>query len=226
MLILALDTSLDACSVAIYDRETRSMIAFESEVIGKGHAERLMAMMSSVISSAGIAFSDIGRIGVTIGPGSFTGIRVGLATARGLSLASGIRVVGISTLDAIAREAPAGGPVLVVLDARRGEVYAGLYDGSHTLISPPALLTLEAAATAATAAQASLFGSGAPLVRAAQSPENLPILGLKAYPDIAHVAALTAVTAAQTEPPKPLYLRAPDAKPQTRGIVDRAGDVA
>jgi tRNA threonylcarbamoyl adenosine modification protein YeaZ len=223
MLILALDTSLDACSVALYDSAGASMLAYETEVIGKGHAERLMAMMTAVMAEAGVAFSAVARIGVTVGPGSFTGIRVGLAAARGLSLASGIPVVGISTLDAIAPDAPGDEPALVVLDARRGEVYAALYDRSRRLVSPPALLTLADAATVAIAAQAGLFGSGAPLVSATQSPATLPISGLKAYPDIFHVAVLAADAAAPSEPPKPLYLRAPDAKPQTRGVVERAG---
>ena len=226
MLLLALDTALDACSVALYDSAADRIVASQSEVIGKGHAERLMAMISAVMAEAKVGFPDLDRIGVTVGPGSFTGIRVGLATARGLALAAGKPVVGVSTLDAIARSAPGDGPIMVVLDARRGEVYAGLYDGNHSPISPPALLTLDQAACAVTAAVAKMFGSGADLVASAQPAESFEISGIDGYPDILHVARLTAVTAAYLEPPKPLYLRAPDAKPQTRGRVARTGDAA
>lgn len=226
MLILALDTALDACSVALYDSTAGQMLASRTEVIGKGHAERLMAMISDVMSEASIAFDAIDRIGVTIGPGSFTGIRVGLATARGLALASGKPVVGVSTLDAIARSAPACDRLMVVLDARRGEVYTALYDGNRKAISEPALLSLESAGTAVTAAVAKMFGSGADLVAATQDIEKSNVLGLMGWPDIAEVCAMAADTAAYPEPPKPLYLRAPDAKPQTRGRVERVGDSA
>ena len=226
MLILALDTSLDACSVALYDSATEAMLASASEVIGKGHAERLMAMLTDVMARSGVGFDAVDRIGVTIGPGSFTGIRVGLATARGLALASGKPVVGISTLDAIACAAPGEDPVMVVLDARRGEVYAGLYDGNRSPISASTLMPLALCATAVTAAVAKMFGSGANLVAAAQPTDVFSISGHDGVPDIGHVARLTAVAAALSQPPKPLYLRAPDAKPQTRGVVDRAGDAA
>jgi len=225
MLCLALDTAMDACSVALYESATGEMRFRQSEVIGKGHAERLMAMISEVMAEGCCEFTDLARIGVTIGPGSFTGIRVGLATARGLALASGKPAVGISTLDAIARSAPEAARTLVVLDARRDEVYAGLYDGNHVLISPPALMTLENAAVTATAADAVLYGSGAPLVAALINEEISRISGIAAFPDIADVAALTALAAADFEPPRPLYLRAPDAKPQTRGVVERASAI-
>jgi tRNA threonylcarbamoyl adenosine modification protein YeaZ len=221
MLILALDTSLDACSVALFDSEANELRASRSELIGKGHAERLMAMISDVMAEAGVGFAAVDRIGVTIGPGSFTGIRAGLAAARGLGLAAGIPVVGVSTLDAIARQAPGTDTVMVILDARRGEVYTGLYDGNRLPISSPSLLTLESAASAVTAAVAEMFGSGADLVASAQTNEKSEVLGLAATPDILDVARLTAVTAAPLEAPRPLYLRAPDAKPQTRGRVER-----
>jgi tRNA threonylcarbamoyladenosine biosynthesis protein TsaB len=149
-----------------------------------------------------------------------------LATARGLGLASGKPVVGMSTLDAIARSASNAEPTLVVLDARRDEVYASLYDADHVQMSPPELLTIGAAAKAAIAADAVLYGSGAPLVAEHMSPGSARISGLTAFPDIAHVAALAALLPLSSEPPKPLYLRAPDAKPQTRGVAERAAPFA
>ena len=225
MLILAIDTALDACSAALFDSDANRVVAVETEVIGKGHAERLMAMISAVMTKASVDFNAIDKIGVTVGPGSFTGIRVGLATARGLALAAGKPVVGVSTLEAIAREASTDKPFMVALDARRGELYTRLYDGNHSAISDPQLLTIAEATTALTAAlKPQVFGSGAPLLAEAQPSATIQVLGLTAYPDIENVARITAVTAAQSEPPKPLYLRAPDAKPQTRGVVERRGD--
>ena len=225
MLILAIDTALDACSAALFDSDANRVVAVETEVIGKGHAERLMAMISAVMTKASVDFNALDKIGVTVGPGSFTGIRVGLATARGLALAAGKPVVGVSTLEAIAREASTDKPFMVALDARRGELYTRLYDGNHSAISDPQLLTIAEATTALTAAlKPQVFGSGAPLLAEAQPSATIQVLGLTAYPDIENVARITAVTAAQSEPPKPLYLRAPDAKPQTRGVVERRGD--
>jgi tRNA threonylcarbamoyladenosine biosynthesis protein TsaB len=140
-------------------------------------------------------------------------------------LAAGKPVVGVSTLAAIAREIEDAGPVMIALDARRGEVYTQLYLGNHAAISPPALMTVESAGTAVTAAGAKLFGSGANLVAASQSSVIIDVLGTTAYPAIENVARCTAVSAALGDAPKPLYLRAPDAKPQTRGVVERVGVV-
>ena len=98
MRLLAIDTALDACSVAVV---SGPRIVAETDVIGRGHAERLVAMIEAVMAKADCGFSDLDRIAVTVGPGSFTGIRVGLATARGLALAAGKPLVGVLTLDAM-----------------------------------------------------------------------------------------------------------------------------
>ena len=222
MRLLAIDTSLDACSVAATAADGTD--ACLSELLGKGHAERLTAMLATIMARSGGSFAGLDRIGVTIGPGSFTGIRVGLATARGLALAADKPLVGVSTLDAIALAAGRAaalvgwsGPVAVALDARRGEVYARLYDAAGNPLSDPALLTIEAAADLAGQHQAALFGSGALLLAAMSSASALPVIGTDATPEISDVATLTRLAPLTGIPPKPLYLRAPDAKPQTRG---------
>ncbi len=152
MFILAIDTALDACSVAVFDTATETFPALETEVIGKGHAERLMAMIETTMAKAGLRFPDLGRIAVTVGPGSFTGIRVGLAAARGIGLAGKLPVVGISTLDAIAKGAPGDEPVMIALDARRSEVYVATYDAAREMIGEPDILTVDEAITRARAA--------------------------------------------------------------------------
>lgn len=223
MFILAIDTALDACSVAVYDTATEALPALETEVIGKGHAERLMAMIESVMVKAGIGFANLGRIAVTVGPGSFTGIRVGLAAARGIGLAGSLPVVGISTLDAIARGVPGDAPVFIALDARRNEVYVASYDADRQLIGEPEILTVDEAITRAIAAGIALHGSGAPLL-AQQAPDSgFVVTGETDWPDIRDVARLGAAAPEPSEAPKPLYLRAPDAKPQTRGRIERIG---
>lgn len=220
MRLIAIDTALDACSVAIV---SGAEIIAETEVIGRGHAERLMAMIEAVMTKAGSRFSDLDRIAVTVGPGSFTGIRVGLATARGLALAAAKPLVGVLTLDAMAHAAPATDrPLLVVLDARRGETYARAYAADGEPLGEPQVLTLAAAAAVATQLGADLYGSAAGLIVAAAPDARLKSLGQPAYPEIAAVAALGARATPGAVPPKPLYLRAPDAKPQTNGIVARA----
>lgn len=226
MLILAIDTALDACSVAVFDTATEAFPALETEVIGKGHAERLMAMIETAMGSAKIGFADLGRIAVTVGPGSFTGIRVGLAAARGIGLAGKLPVVGISTLDAIVRGVPGDEPVMIALDARRSEVYVATYDAARELIGEPDILTVDEAITRARAAGIALHGSGAPLLAQLAPDADFVVTGETDWPDIRDVARLGAAAPAASEPPKPLYLRAPDAKPQTRGRVERIGDQA
>ena len=102
MLILAIDTALDACAAGVLDTDAASVIAQESQAMKRGHAEALMPLIARVIRQAGIAFAALDRIAVTTGPGSFTGLRVGLSAARGIALAADKPVVGLSTLTAYA----------------------------------------------------------------------------------------------------------------------------
>src|SRR5215218_9687713 len=119
MLVLGLDTCLNACSVAVMDGET--VLAHASEVMARGHQERLATMAQQVMAQAGLAFSRLERIGATVGPGSFTGLRVGVAFAKGLGSALGVPVVGVGVLEALAAEAE--GPIAAAIDARRDQVY-------------------------------------------------------------------------------------------------------
>ncbi len=102
MLILAIDTALDACAAAVLDTTTSKVIALESQAMKRGHAEALMPLIARVMKESGVAFDALDRIAVTTGPGSFTGLRVGLSAARGIGLAAGKPVVGVTTLSAYA----------------------------------------------------------------------------------------------------------------------------
>src|SRR5476649_2367675 len=126
MLILAIDTALDACAAAVLDTESGRLIAQESLALKRGHAEALMPLIAHVIKASGIGFSGLDRIAVTTGPGSFTGLRVGLSAARGIALAAEKPVVGLTTLAAFAAPLVAEdqeSPIISVIDARHDQVF-------------------------------------------------------------------------------------------------------
>lgn len=126
MIVLGLDTCLNACSVAVLDGDR--VLAHATETMARGHQERLAPMAQMVMAAAALPFSRLDRIGATVGPGSFTGLRVGVATAQGLAIALDVPVAPVPTLDALAATLPfAEWPVCPVVDARKGEVYLSLY---------------------------------------------------------------------------------------------------
>jgi tRNA threonylcarbamoyladenosine biosynthesis protein TsaB len=212
MLVLAIDTAAHLCAAAILDDAKGEVVGQCVEDIGRGHAERMMAVIDAALGEAGIGFDAIGRIAVTVGPGSFTGIRVGVATARGLALALSVPAVGVTTLQAIAASVEGGErPVMAVLDARRGEVFGAVYGADGGEIEPPQALLPEDAARLTDRHVASLIGSGAELVAAEGA--GLRVLSTPAAPAIGDVARLGAA-ATLGAPPAPLYLRSPDAKVQ------------
>lgn len=206
MLVLGLDTCLNACSVAVLDGER--VLAHESEVMARGHQERLAPMAERAMATAGLGFDRLERVGVTIGPGSFTGLRVGLAFAKGLGAALSIPVVGVGTLEALAGQAR--GLVFAALDARREQVYLQAFEDGRALMAPDVLPVDTAAARVAELAQgraATFVGSGGPLLAGLVANAALvPADG----GDARIVARLAAMR--PPVPPKPLYLRAPDAK--------------
>ena len=125
-MLLALETSDRLCAACLLDRETGSIAASMTLDIERGHAERLMGMIQGVLNEAGIRYEHLTGLSVCVGPGSFTGIRVALATATGLSIALNIPVSGVTALQALALQAQPlahGRPILAAIDARRGDVY-------------------------------------------------------------------------------------------------------
>ena len=220
MRLLAIDTAYEACSVGVSGGERPPVLI--SERIGRGHAERLMGMIEAAMRDAGLAFADLDRIAVVVGPGSFTGVRVGIAAARGLALVSDTPVVGIGTLAALAEGARAMAgrvPVLAVIDARRDEIYAQAFGADGTPEGAPTAVSAGDAAAMLTAGM-HLAGSGADLVRAAAG-SDVPLVHRDASPDIAAVLRLGLAAPSSALPPKPLYLRPPDAKPQAAAQVAR-----
>ncbi len=207
MIVLAIDTCLTACSVALLRDD--EILGVTSEPTTRGHQERLAPMTRDLMAATRLKFAALDRVGVTVGPGSFTGLRVGLAFAKGLSFALGRPCLGVGTLEALAAGLADIGPRAAVIDAGRGRVYLQLFDGTVSL-SGPDILPIETAAARLVeiyaSAEVALTGPGAGLVA-----DALPgaIIRPQAAADPRAVARLAA-TAPQT-PPRPLYLRPPDA---------------
>lgn len=206
MLVLGLDTCLNACSVAVLDGER--VLAHASEDMARGHQERLAPMAQAVMAEAGVAFGALRRIGATVGPGSFTGLRVGVAFAKGLASALGVPAVGVGSLEALAAEAT--GFVAAAIDARRDQVYLQVFDEGHALMAPDVLPVGTAAARLAELAMGralTLVGSGAPLLADTAPGANVFTPHGCDARQVARLAAAKSPT-----PIRPLYLRAPDAK--------------
>lgn len=229
MTILALDTSLTACSVALLFADGRMVERFEE--MPRGHAEALFPMIEAVMAEAGVGYAALVKIAVALGPGSFTGVRAGVAAARGLALAAQKPLVGVGTLEIMARrcvlELPAEerqGGFAIVHDARRDEVYLQCFDAGGEPLSPPLVAGLSEALARLPDRVNTLAGSGAPaLARTgcdagrtlrAHVPALLPRAG-----DLTHLALNREPDA---RAPSPLYLREADAKPQTDKSVARA----
>ncbi|MCL2490689.1 MAG: tRNA (adenosine(37)-N6)-threonylcarbamoyltransferase complex dimerization subunit type 1 TsaB [Propionibacteriaceae bacterium] len=194
-LVLGIDTSTCVC-VGLADRER----VLASRLVGdtRSHVELLAQTVAEVVAQAGAELSDVGRIGVGVGPGPFTGLRVGIATARVLGEALGVPVTGVCGLDVIAGYAPSGGPFLAVSDARRHEVYWARYDASGLrvdgpFVGPPSSLPELPAFGPAVAVYPQLARGG-------------DVLGVDAGWLAAHLDMLPDVGL------EPLYLRQPDAE--------------
>jgi len=226
MRVLAIDTALAACSAAVLDTEHGGVIASESVPMERGHAEALMPLLERVVKASGLAFADLERIVVTTGPGSFTGLRVGIAAARGLGVATHIPVVGVTTLSAYAAPYLAAddqSPVVVAIDARHDHVYLEVFGaGGRTLIAPR-LAPLGEAIRAAARVPARIVGSAAQAVADGLAPSVAkPIaVDIRRAPDIGWVAKIGAAVSEAQAPPKPQYLRAPDAQPQYAASLPR-----
>ncbi|HVZ70324.1 MAG TPA: tRNA (adenosine(37)-N6)-threonylcarbamoyltransferase complex dimerization subunit type 1 TsaB [Rhizomicrobium sp.] len=214
MKLLAVDTALGACSCAVVD--DARILAHRFEIMDRGHAERLAPMVAEAMRDSGIAFSDLQRLAVTTGPGTFTGQRVGLAFARGLRIALRRPLTGVTTLQAMATAAIAetGAAYGAALhDAKRNEVYFELLQEDRTLI-PAAIAPLEdALAMISKAAQnAKLAFAGTAAEPAAMRYGGEALLTQIRQPDALWVARIALARPASAEAPGPLYLRPPDAK--------------
>ena len=185
-----------------------------------------MPLIAAVMSASGMEFADLDRIAVTIGPGSFTGLRVGVAAARGIALAAGKPAVGLTTLAALAApyfDADESRALLAVIDARHDHVYMQLFGPGGRTVVPPRLASLRDAVRAAQTSPVRVVGNAAKLIETAwPDHERRPMLvSTVRAPDIGWVARLGAASRNTATPVRPLYLREADAAPQQAGILPR-----
>ena len=192
MKVLALDTTGAACSVSICD--AGAVLAHKSETIGRGHAERLAPMAGEVLKAAGLTPRDIDKLAVCTGPGSFTGLRVALAFAKGFALPRKLPVIGVCALELWAREkdAEAARKIVSLSDVRRGQICWALYEKSVQIKAPQTQEAEQARAQIAA-------------LRPDEIIEDAPI-------DTRILAWLGAALSPQDYPAAPLYSRPPDAK--------------
>ena len=231
MIVLAFDTCFDACSVCVAQSRETGIVELASalERFETGHAERLVPMIEEAMRNAGVAFEAIDRVAVTIGPGTFTGTRIGVAAARGIALSTGIATVGVSSLAVMAELArrelgdlPKDADLAVAVDARRGQAYAQLFSASGLdAKSPPQLLTIEAASRLGDRSLI-VVGSAAEAVAAtADGARNVMAKLPNLLPDAAALARMAFALPASQASLVPLYLRPPDAKPQEGKAIAR-----
>jgi tRNA threonylcarbamoyladenosine biosynthesis protein TsaB len=218
MLILAIDTALDACAAAVLDTDASKIVAQESQPMKRGHAEALMPLIARVMKASGVAFAALDRIAVTTGPGSFTGLRVGLSAARGIALAAGKPVVGLTTLAAYAAPIVTDNgehPIISAIDARHDHVYFQAVSGDGTSLIRPRVAPIAEALAAAKFGAPHLVGNAASILADRWPADAPPPLRIdpQAAPDIGWVAWLGAAASPDMAPARPFYLRAPDAKP-------------
>ncbi|ACA17783.1 peptidase M22 glycoprotease [Methylobacterium sp. 4-46] len=230
MRILAIDTALETCAACISSDEEAEPLAQESLALLRGHAEALLPLVERVVARVEGGFASLDRVAVTVGPGSYTGLRVGLAAARAVGLACGVPVVGVTTLSALLAPLLAspedflgqGYLLAAAIDARHGQVYFQALSPDGGIVVPPALIP------AAEAAQhlvgpAALAGSAAPALAAAANAAGGRAVVPEGHiaPEIAWVASLGLVADPEHALPRPLYLRGPDAQPQDHARLPR-----
>jgi len=221
MNLLAFDTCLGAVSAAVcrVDATGLYVLAEAYEARTTGHAERLMPMVDETMARSGIELSRIDRLAVSLGPGSFTGVRIGVAAARALALATGKPAVGVTSLAAMAHEArqvlgdKAKERLLAVAVDARGMTYVQLFEDDGATSAPMLLAPAEAAAMIGTR-RSCIVGSAAVAVADAVAGAQAEAALVDLQPHARAVAAL-AVGLAPTHPLRPLYLRRPDAKLQS-----------
>lgn len=220
MVLLALDTAQGALSAALVRGE--DILAHHFELRTRGHAEELTGLVARLLDEARLTPADLSALAVTVGPGTFTGLRVGLATARGFALARGLPLVGVTTLEAIAFPVAAKPHEVIAasFDARRDELYLQAFDEDHRALTEPLLVNVADAAAQLSGTSFVLVGTGSEILAGQLKTRgaSFRLSDAPAQPDALTVAriAQSRITAEGAEKfakaPEPLYLRAPDAK--------------
>jgi tRNA threonylcarbamoyl adenosine modification protein YeaZ len=227
MRILAIDTALGACSACVLDTaDMAKPLAIEQLAMDRGHAEALMPLIERVMKDVEGGFGSLSRVAVTVGPGSYTGLRVGVSAARAIAFAAGIPAVGVTTVAAcaaplIGRES--GRVIAAALDAKHGQVWFQALTAEGKPLVSLRQVSYRDAARAIGAGPVSLVGSSALAVANeawAIGLDALVIDDAKA-PDIAWVARLGFIADPESAPPRPLYLKAPETTPQDKARLPR-----
>lgn len=225
MRILAIDTALDLCSACVATDASDDLLAQETLVLARGHAEALLPLVERVMARVEGGFESLERVAVTVGPGSYTGLRVGLSAARAVGLATGVPVVGVTTLSALLapRLAMNGvGVVAAAIDARHGAVYLQAMSAGDGILVPPTHLRLDEAADRLGPGPVTLVGSGGPPLAAVLRGRGIAVeVSGTGGPDIAWVASLGLLADPAQALPRPMYLRGADAQPQDHARIAR-----
>lgn len=223
--ILAIDTTLGACSTAI--RMSGELIGSNREIRMRGHVERLLPMIDELLNDSSIGIKDMDYIAMTRGPGTFAGVRIGLAAAKGLALALNIPIIAISSLEALAFDFAQTnidfvGDIAVMIDARRGEVYMQSFQiqsGDIIPVDKPISSAIVDAQSTIAAGVSDIIGSACPFFTGTDFTLHEEAI----HPDavtIAQYAELNICNAMASDDVEPLYLRAPDAvKPVPFSVV-------
>jgi tRNA threonylcarbamoyladenosine biosynthesis protein TsaB len=219
--LLGFDTATPVTTAAVLLADGRAVEAHdEPPPASRGqHASRLLALVEHVLAEAEVGWDDVGRVAVGVGPGGFTGLRIGIATARALAQARGLALVPVGSLEALALPSLADRPVAAVIDARRGEVFAAVFAPDGAQLMAPAALAPAALAERLAALEPTALAVGDGAVRFASElasagvavpPAGAPVHRLSAV----HICRLGAgLQAADRDALLPAYLREPDAKP-------------
>jgi len=225
MKLLAIDTSQAAVSACIMG-DDGGILARETIPMARGHAEALLPLLERLSKAAAVPFSTLGRIAVVVGPGSFTGIRIGIAAGRAIGLAAGVPVVGVSSLAAFAapligREG--AGVIAAAVDAKHGQVYVQGFTAKGQPLAVPRITNVRDAVRTLGAGPLVFAGSGATMmaIEAWSLGAQAEVAGETITPDIAFVARLGVLADPATAPARPYYLKPPDAKPQSNGAIAR-----
>jgi tRNA threonylcarbamoyl adenosine modification protein YeaZ len=223
--ILAIDTALDACAACVATDESETLLSEESMTLARGHAEALLPLIERVMAKVEGGFESLDRVAVTVGPGSYTGLRVGLSAARAIGLAADVPVVGVTTLSALLAPQLAlieDGLVAAAIDARHGAIYLQAMGVTDGVAVAPCHVSIDEAAQRISAERVVAVGSGAPALAAALQARGIETtVAGTGVPAISWVAQLGLVADPGQAMPRPLYLRGPDATPQDHARIAR-----
>jgi tRNA threonylcarbamoyl adenosine modification protein YeaZ/ribosomal-protein-alanine acetyltransferase len=206
MKLLCIDTALASCSVCVYDASSKTMLASEQQLMARGHAEALPPMVARIMAQVGIGYADLSRIAVTTGPGTFTGIRVGLSFARALGLARGIKVLGLNTMIATQVAVPDKNCIVVHQAGMSGLFY--FYNGEEIELLAPQEIVLRLRGDQL------VLGTGAEIIVALSGRSDFKRSPKHDLPSASGFAAYAAIQPEPLNMPDPVYLREADAKPQ------------